>query len=117
MRASVSRPIARVNNNFVERPAPHQPSSRQCLCRIERPEQIRRMGAQKCYNVPSSPRFPEQRMSGDIMSLEGKVAMITVGNAVLFPALYETSYITGTALVVDDGCRGVEGGHTSCKRT
>jgi hypothetical protein len=30
-------------------------------------------------------------MSGDIMSLEGKVAMITVGDAVLFPALYETS--------------------------
>jgi hypothetical protein len=56
-------------------------------------------------------------MSGDIMSLEGKVTMITVGNAVLFPALYETSYITGTELVVDDGCRGVEGGHTSCKRT
>jgi hypothetical protein len=55
------------------------------------------------------------------MSLQGQVAMITVGNAVLFLALDETSYIilpvTGTELVVDDGCRGMEGGHTSCKRT
>ena len=56
-------------------------------------------------------------MSGDIMSLQGKVAMITVSNAVLFLALDETSYITGTELVVDDGCRGMEGGHTSCTRT
>jgi hypothetical protein len=57
-------------------------------------------------------------MSGDIMSLQGKVAMITVGNAVLFLALDEISYviITGTELVADDGCRGMEGGHTSCKR-
>jgi hypothetical protein len=31
--------------------------------------------------------------------------------------LDETSYITGTELVVDDGCRRVEGGHTSCTRT
>jgi enoyl-[acyl-carrier-protein] reductase (NADH) len=56
-------------------------------------------------------------MSGDIMSLQGKVAMITVGNAVLFLALDVTSYITGTELAVDDGCRRVEGGHTSCTRT
>ena len=56
-------------------------------------------------------------MSGDIASLQGKVAMITVGNAVLFLTLDETSYITGTELVVDDGRRGMEGGHTSCKRT
>jgi enoyl-[acyl-carrier-protein] reductase (NADH) len=56
-------------------------------------------------------------MSGDIMSLQGKVAMITVGHAVLFLALDVTSYITGTELAVDDGCRGMEGGHTSCKRT
>jgi NAD(P)-dependent dehydrogenase (short-subunit alcohol dehydrogenase family) len=43
--------------------------------------------------------------------------MITLGNAVLFLALDEASYITGTELVVDDGCRGMEGGHTSWKRT
>jgi hypothetical protein len=30
-------------------------------------------------------------MSGDIMSLQGKVAMIIVGNAMLFLALDETS--------------------------
>ena len=51
------------------------------------------------------------------MSLQGKVAMITVGNAVLFLALDETLYLTGTELVVDDGYRGLQGGHTSCKRT
>jgi NAD(P)-dependent dehydrogenase (short-subunit alcohol dehydrogenase family) len=48
-------------------------------------------------------------MSGDIISLQGKVAMITVSNAVLFLASDETSYITGTELVVHDGCRGMEG--------
>ena len=41
------------------------------------------------------------------MSLQGEVAMITVGNAVLFLALDENSYITGTELVVDGGYRGV----------
>ena len=51
------------------------------------------------------------------MSLQGKRAMITVGNAVLFLALDETSYITGTELAVDGAYREVEGGHTSCKRT
>jgi hypothetical protein len=30
-------------------------------------------------------------MSGDIMSLQGKVATIIVGNVMLFPALDETS--------------------------
>ena len=58
-------------------------------------------------------------MSGDIMSFQGEVATTTAGNAVLFPASDETSCIilTGTELVADDGCRGMEGGHTSCKRT
>ena len=53
------------------------------------------------------------------MSFQGEGAMITVDNAVLFLALDETSpiIITGTELVADDGCRGMEGGYTSCKRT
>ena len=82
--ASVIRVIARVNNIFVERPVPQKPSSRQFCGRVERPEQIRRVCAQKWYNDLLFPGFPEPRRSGDIISLTGEVAMITTGNAVLF---------------------------------
>ena len=41
------------------------------------------------------------------MSLPGEVAMITVGNAALFPASDGTSYIIAAELVVDGAYRGV----------
>jgi hypothetical protein len=88
--ASVIRVIARVNNIFVERRVPQKPSSRRFCGRVERPEQIRRVCAQKWYNDLLFPGFPEPRRSGDIISLTGEVAMITTGNAVLFLASDET---------------------------
>jgi hypothetical protein len=88
--ASVIGGIACVNNIFVERLAPQMPSSRRFCCRTERLEQIRRVCAQKWYNGFPFPRFPEPPRSGDIISLPGEVAMITIGNTLQFLASDET---------------------------